>query len=116
VDEEGDYFFSGRNDTQVKINGYRVEISELEYHAGFIPGIDETVVIVTTNDRNDQQVLTLIYTAKSEINKDEIVTFLSKKIPSYMLPGKIHFVRNIPYNLNGKIDKRALAEQIAKIN
>jgi len=116
VDEEGDYFFSGRNDTQVKINGYRVEISELEYHAGFIPGIDETVVIVTTNDRNDQQVLTLIYTAKSEINKDEIVAFLSKKIPSYMLPGKIHFVRNIPYNLNGKIDKRALAEQIAKIN
>ena len=112
-DKEGDYFFIGRNDTQVKINGYRIEISELEYHAGDFPGIDEAVVIITSND---QQVLTLIYTAKSELNKDEIILFLTQKIPSYMLPGQIIFVQSIPYNLNGKIDKKELAYQIAKIN
>lgn len=112
-DKAGDYFFSGRNDTQVKINGYRVEISELEFHAADLQGIDEAVVIVTLNDTNDHQVLNLVYTAKAELNKDEIVEFLSKKIPSYMLPGNIYFVQNIPYNLNGKIDKRALAAQIS---
>lgn len=115
-DKAGDYFFSGRNDTQVKINGYRVEISELEFHAANLQGIDEAVVIVTLNDKNDQQVLNLVYTAKSELNKDEIVDLLTKKIPSYMLPGNIYFVESIPYNLNGKIDKRALAEQISKNN
>jgi len=112
LDKEEDYFFSGRNDTQVKINGYRVEISELEYHAGDFPGIIETIVIVTTNDKNDQQILNLVYTASAELNTDEIVEFLSKKIPSYMLPEHVYHVKSIPYNLNGKIDKRALAEQI----
>ncbi len=115
IGKEGDYFFSGRNDTQVKINGYRIEISELEYHAADFPGIDETVVIVTSNEKNDQQVLNLVYTAKSELNKDNIIGFLSKKIPAYMLPTNIYFVQNIPYNLNGKTDKKALAVQIAKI-
>jgi len=116
VDDQGDYFFVGRNDTQVKVNGYRVEISELEYHARDFPEIDEAVVVVTTNDKNDQQVLNLIYTAKDELNKDAIIGFLSKKIPSYMLPVNIYFVESIPHNLNGKIDKRALAEQISKIS
>jgi D-alanine--poly(phosphoribitol) ligase subunit 1 len=116
IDNEGDYFFSGRNDTQVKINGYRVEISELEFHAASFPGIDEAVVIVTSNEKNNQQVLNLVFTSKTELNKDEIVDFLTKKIPGYMLPGNIYPVKSIPYNLNGKIDKRALAEQIATIN
>lgn len=115
TDHAGDYFFSGRNDTQVKINGYRIEISELEYHAADFPGIDETVVIVTSNAKNDQQVLNLVYTARSELSKDDIIGFLSKKIPAYMLPTNIYFVQNIPYNLNGKIDKKALADQITKI-
>jgi acyl-coenzyme A synthetase/AMP-(fatty) acid ligase len=116
IDTDGDYFFVGRNDTQVKINGYRVEVSELEYHAADFPGIDETVVIVTTNNKNGQQVLNLVYTANAELNKDVIVDFLSKKIPSYMMPGNIFFVQSIPYNLNGKIDKRELSDLITKIN
>lgn len=115
-DDSGDYFFGGRNDTQVKINGYRVEISELEYHAANFPGIDEAVVIVATNDRNDQQVLNMVYTSKLKLNTDEIVAFLSAKIPDYMLPENIYPVKDIPYNLNGKIDKRALADQISKIS
>jgi amino acid adenylation domain-containing protein len=116
IDNSGDYFFSGRNDTQVKINGYRVETSELEYHAADFPGIDEAVVIVTSNDKNGQQFLNLVYASKDELNKDEIIEFLSKKVPDYMLPGNIYPVKSIPYNLNGKIDKRALAEQISTIN
>ena len=110
LDHEGDYFFTGRNDSQVKINGYRVEISELEYHAAEFAGIDECVVIVSENEKKDQQLLNLVYTAKSETSKDEIRAFLSIKIPSYMLPANILFVGSIPHNLNGKIDKRALAK------
>jgi D-alanine--poly(phosphoribitol) ligase subunit 1 len=116
IDSEGDYFFSGRNDTQVKINGYRVEISEIEFHAAQFPGITEAVVIVSTNVKNNQQVLNLVYASKDELINNEIVEFLSKKIPDYMLPGNIYFVKSIPYNLNGKIDKRELANQIATLN
>ncbi|MDO9256404.1 MAG: hypothetical protein Q7U54_12885, partial [Bacteroidales bacterium] len=80
------------------------------------PGIDEAVVLVTSNDENNQQILNLVYTSTDELNKDEIIEFLSKKIPDYMLPGNIYTVKSIPYNLNGKIDKRALAEQITTTN
>ncbi len=112
MDAEGDYFFTGRNDTQLKINGYRVEISELEYHAARFPGIDEAVVVVSGNDLHDQPMLNLVYKAEYEIDKSEITVFLSTKIPSYMLPADVFFVKSIPYNLNGKIDKKALQEQI----
>lgn len=112
MDAKGDYFFTGRNDSQLKINGYRVEISELEYHASRIPGIDEAVVVVSENDIHDQPILNLVYKAESEIDQSEITVFLSTKIPSYMLPSAVFFVKSIPYNLNGKIDKKALAEQI----
>lgn len=116
VDKQGDYFFVGRNDTQVKINGYRVEIGELEYHAANFRGIDEAVVIVTSNRENGKQGLSLVYTAKSVLNSDEIVKFLSRKLPVYMLPGNIYFVKSIPHNVNGKIDKKQLAEHISTIN
>jgi D-alanine--poly(phosphoribitol) ligase subunit 1 len=114
-DKQGYYFFTGRNDTQVKINGYRVEINELEYYAGDFPDIIECVVIVTTNEKSAQQQLNLAYTAKYEIVKEEIISFLATKIPSYMLPANIYSVESIPLNLNGKIDKRALADQISRL-
>jgi len=114
-DKQGDYFFTGRNDTQVKINGYRVEIGELEYYAGEFPGIDESVVIVSANEKNDQQLLNLVYTAKYDIDRNEFTSFLATRIPSYMLPANIYFVESIPHNLNGKIDKKVLAEQISKL-
>lgn len=110
-DETGDYFFAGRNDSQVKINGYRVEISELEYHAAKIPGINECVVIVSATEKTEQQQLNLVYTALHKID-DDILTYLATKIPAYMLPSAIYFTPGIPYNLNGKIDKRALTELI----
>lgn len=112
VDSDGDFYFAGRNDSQVKINGYRIEISELEFHARNISEIDEAVVIVSTNEKSDQQLLNLIYSSKTEKLESEIKSELSTKLPPYMLPGKVFYIKNIPYNLNGKIDKKALSEQI----
>jgi D-alanine--poly(phosphoribitol) ligase subunit 1 len=114
-DFEGDYFFAGRNDTQVKINGYRVEISELEYHAAAIPGVLDAVAIVSSNERQDQQELNLVYTAEKEMDTDTIMSFLETKIPSYMLPAYVFYFDSIPYNLNGKIDKKAITEQLSRL-
>ena len=100
---------------RLKLTGTVFEISELEYYAGEFPDINECVVIVTTNEKNDQQMLNLVYTAKSEIDKDEISSFIATRIPSYMLPANIYYVNSIPHNLNGKIYKKALADQISKL-
>jgi len=115
-DIDEDYFYTGRNDSQVKINGFRVEISELEYHAAKYPGIDESVVIVTENDKYDHQILNLVYTSRSEKDKADLLAFLSTKVPFYMLPSEIFLLESIPHNLNGKIDKRALTELINQMN
>jgi len=110
-DEEGDYFFAGRNDSQVKINGYRVEISELEFHAAKFPDIEECVALVSVTEKSDQQ-LNMVYTSRHSLDNDTIISYLSTKIPSYMLPANIYFISSIPHNLNGKIDKQALAKHI----
>jgi D-alanine--poly(phosphoribitol) ligase subunit 1 len=109
-DENGDYFFIGRNDSQVKINGFRVEISELEYHSRLIPGILECVVLASENKKNNQLQLNLLYSSENQLTYEVITGFLSQRVPPYMLPSRILFVSNIPYNVNGKIDKIKLTE------
>ncbi len=105
-DEAGDFFFTGRNDSQVKVQGYRVELGEIEYYAGLFPGIDEVVVLA--DQQGEQHTLKLVYTSRQNPDEKEFRSFLSSRLPGYMVPAIIRRIEKIPYNLNGKVDKIAL--------
>ncbi len=107
-DEVGDFFFTGRNDSQVKVQGYRVELGEIEYYAGLFPGIDEVVVLA--EQQGEQHILKLVYTSRQNPEEKEFRLFLLSRLPGYMVPSIIRRIEKTPYNLNGKVDKIALRQ------
>ena len=106
--ENGLYYYLGRNDTQVKVQGgYRVELSEVEHHARKCGSIQE-VVATATHDNNDISVIQLYII--SSASKEKIEEELLLHIPMYMFPKMITFVDEFPLNVNGKIDRSKLAQ------
>jgi len=106
VDQEHDYFYLGRNDTQVKISGYRIELGEIEDAANRIAGIKDAVA-VATGESEEMQIL-LFLVAEVHYDAPVITELLKARIPEYMLPKRFIFIDSLPYNLNGKIDRKAL--------
>ncbi len=109
-DPAGDFFFAGRLDSQVKIQGFRVEIGEIEHAALSIDGVLEAVVVVKEDKRGNPVLYLFLRTEKDEI--ESISADLKQLLPSYMLPGKVIRLESFPLNLNGKIDKKALLGQL----
>jgi len=109
VDEDGDLFFLGRKDAEVKISGYRVNLKEIEnVLAGYDP-VGQAVVIFEEAVDGQGIILAFILGKKPEkIEEMELDAFCRQQLPWYMIPGKFIFVEEIPLNPNGKVDLAAL--------
>ncbi|NLM18649.1 MAG: amino acid adenylation domain-containing protein [Clostridiaceae bacterium] len=105
--EEGDVLFFGRMDSQMKINGYRVELSEIEFVAAELSGCDEVNVFVV-DDVNDQKEIVLSYTG--ETGKLDLMQYLENNLPEFMLPHHYLHLAEFPLNQNGKLDRKRLME------
>ena len=106
--EDGNIVFVGRNDFQVKINGQRVELGEIEAALTAIEGIESAAVIVK-NDETGAQLLCAFYTGK-EIEASELRAILSKTLPRYMIPQAFEHLEEMPLNASGKTDRKALEQ------
>jgi len=101
--EDGEIMLYGRKDSQVKIQGYRVELGEIEFHAReFLNGIN-VVVLPFVNKSSNTELSIFIETKKIDINSLE--SYLKLKLPPYMIPTNYSLVQDFPLNTNGKIDK-----------
>lgn len=101
----GELVFLGRNDAQVQIKGYRVELYEIENALSKIDNIISCAVLPAPADAVTYESLTAFITVKNSIDNNEIKIILSQKLPDYMLPNKYIVLDNMPLNANGKIDK-----------
>ncbi len=110
-DEDGLYYFIGRRDNQIKINGNRVELEEIEKRLNAFPGVTNSCVMpVRENDSLALHAAVVAPPAGSGSVPEEIVLreFLSASLPAYMLPKRYHFCDSIPISENGKNDRRRL--------
>ncbi len=101
--EDGNIYYVGRNDFQVKINGQRVELGEIENAIASIDGVVQCAVIVR------EQFVCAFYTG-NEINTKELRTILSAKLPRYMVPHSFTHLEALPMTVSGKLDRKALPE------
>ncbi|MFM7731513.1 MAG: AMP-binding protein, partial [Flavobacteriales bacterium] len=104
--EYGHLFYLGRADQQVKINGYRVELSEIEYHAK--TALDSSCAVIASRDQRGIDKLILFMLKDSARTEDSVRSFLAEKIPSYMVPERVILLPEFPLNSNGKLDRKAL--------
>ena len=104
---EGYVEFLGRLDHQIKIRGYRIEIGEIEAQICTHEDIKESIVTVI-NDTLDNQSLCAYIIGSKPIAQTEIKSYLSSKLPSYMIPSYIIQLDSYPLTDNAKIDKKRL--------
>ena len=102
--------FLGRKDSQFKIRGYRVEISEIEQKLSGLRDVREAVVLVERDERGDHLLTAFVVIAKgSELTADALRQYLLAELPQYMVPSGIVLIDSLPLTPGGKIDRRALA-------
>lgn len=104
---EGDIDFIGREDKQVKLRGYRIELEEIENTLLRYDSIKD-VVILNRKDDIHGEFLCAYYVSYSPLDSKQIRSFLEKNLPQYMVPKFIIQVESIPVTSNGKIDTEAL--------
>ena len=102
---EGKLEFLGRRDTQVKINGFRIEIGEIENALSRVPGIREDAVVVTEQAPKH---LVAFYSGPQQLDAKALRDQLSASLPKYMVPTMFHWRKRLPLTDNGKVDKRTL--------
>lgn len=112
LDEEGDFYSCGRKDFQYKIQGYKVEIGEIEKHVRDFTKLINVAVVVYQN--NSSMLEIHLYIEKYKGDKVEIIEYLKKKVPSYMIPSGITVLTAFPVNMNGKVDRKKLIGMLNK--
>jgi amino acid adenylation domain-containing protein len=113
-ERDGEFFFCGRSDHQVKIAGYRVELGEIEFHARNLPGVTNAAA-VAERDAAGSYTLHLFLQVADATDAGAPArhrTELAKHLPVYMIPKKINLLSALPLNQNGKIDRPRLAQQV----
>ena len=114
--EGGMLYYSGRMDNQIKLHGYRIELGDIEANLIQVDGIEDAVVLPKKKDGQIKS-LTAFVTGSVPCQSDGdfaaskyIKSFLTEKLPHYMIPKKIKFIDEMPLTNNGKKDRKRLEE------
>lgn len=102
--EEGEIFFLGRKDRQLKLLGHRIEPGEVEERLCACPGVLRAAVAVFKNQ------LIAFYTGESTIAPDEVLAQAAEYLPRYMLPVYAEQLTELPETSGGKTDYNRLPE------
>ncbi|TWJ00647.1 amino acid adenylation domain-containing protein [Mucilaginibacter frigoritolerans] len=99
--------FLGRQDNQVKINGFRVELGEIESVLNSSSAVCNAVVLAKDTASGTKRLIGYIV-PNGEFKKEDMVAFLKTKLPEYMMPSTWIDLHKLPLTSNGKIDRNAL--------
>ena len=106
----GDIEFLGRDDSQVKVRGYRVDLGEVESALKRDPAVQEAAVLVESR-RGDNSLQAYIVAAGSKDPKPEAIKkHMRDHVPFYMVPSEYFLIKEMPLTPGGKLDRAALAK------
>jgi len=109
--ESGNIMYSGRIDQQAKIQGFRVELGEIEHHARQFYGNTRRVISIAFQNAQNLTEIALFVESQPE-NTKPLLEYLRNKMPSYMIPGRILFEPAFPLNKSEKVDRNKLKTMI----
>ncbi len=106
---DGNLEYLGRLDHQIKLRGYRIELSEIEVTLGRHEEVKEAVVLLYNKKDNPQLVACITLTNDSVVDIAKVLrTWLKLRLPEYMLPARFTVLDKLPLAPNGKVDRKAL--------
>ncbi|MBU1516828.1 MAG: amino acid adenylation domain-containing protein [Alphaproteobacteria bacterium] len=111
---DGEVLALGRQDDQIKIRGYRVDLSEVAAALATHPDVDAAHAVVINRQTNPQIIAFIAGQALAEDSEGAVLAHAAQRLPDYMMPHGLQRLAAIPLLPNGKIDREAmriLAEQ-----
>lgn len=109
-DADGDYMYCGRIDHQVQVQGYRVELGELEHHSKQVAGNVQVAAIAVDGPSGNTQLF--LFLENSTVGIESVSEHLQKVLPYYMQPSKIISLAEFPLTTSGKTDRNKLKQLI----
>jgi D-alanine--poly(phosphoribitol) ligase subunit 1 len=110
VDREGNLTLGGRVDGQLKWNGHRVEVGEIERVAQDAIGVRQAVVVSLARDNRVVDLILFVQMRKDDdCQRAAFLNHLKGTLPAYMRPRSIRFVDRLPVTLHGKVDRTRLS-------
>lgn len=106
---DGRLEFVGRADHQVRLNGMRLELGEIESHLSRIPGVKSAVAMVWTAQSELKELVAYLIGPKAS-DKPRIKNALRKVLPPHLIPKHFVFMEAFPLTESGKVDRRALPD------
>jgi acyl carrier protein len=105
---DGTLEFAGRADAQVKVRGFRIELGEVEAALSAHPGVQEAIATTREDASGSRR---LVAFAVPKVPGDPLAdlrSFLSGRLPAYMVPSDLGVLDALPVTPAGKLDRRAL--------
>ena len=108
LDSNGNYYFQGRKDFQIKHMGHRIELEEVEKAMMDIEGIQRACCVF------DEEKSKLYGFYVGKLDKKEVHSKMKESLPIFMVPGALTQVEEMPMTKNGKIDRKGLVESVRR--
>ena len=106
---DGTIDYLGRLDHQVKIRGFRIELGEIEAALVHHPAVQDAVVLCREDSHGTKQLVGyMVATETGRPATTDLLAWLKRTLPDYMLPSVFVFLESLPLTLNGKVDRKAL--------
>lgn len=101
----GEIEYLGRSDRQIKLRGFRIELGEIENVLNQHPAVKQAVVILREDEVDKKRLVAYIVSDNMSL---ELRSFVTEKLPDYMVPSVFVQLEALPLTPNGKVDYRAL--------
>ena len=106
---DGNIDYLGRNDSQVKVRGFRIETGEIEVALASHPAVEQAAVITREDRPGDVRLVAyVVAAADSDIDAVALAGHLRTILPEYMVPQHVVAIDAIPLSSNGKVDRKRL--------
>jgi len=106
---DGNIEFLGRVDHQVKMRGYRIELGEIESVLAQHPAVRQAVVVIREEKSGIKYLIAYVVLHQEHKTSVSILqSYISQRLPNYMLPSAFVLLDKLPLTPHGKIDRRAL--------
>ncbi|MBE6560133.1 MAG: amino acid adenylation domain-containing protein [Ruminococcaceae bacterium] len=110
---DGRFDYIGRRDQQIKLNGQRVELSEISGALEQIDGIRQAAADALRHENGTQELFAFCVCAENAPTDEEILLRLGETLPPYMVPSRLIRIGAMPLTSTGKIDRQTLQKWAA---
>ncbi len=110
ISPNGKLVCNGRNDHQVKLRGFRIELPEIEAQLQRISNINQACTVIKELANKSKRLVAYIVPASNieHANSTDIKAAAKATLPTYMVPDDIEFLSHLPLTPSGKVDRNAL--------